>query len=64
MMPHPTLVPTTIENNLGRGRQEPEAAEEQESLKGEKQLGRNNQNARRSEEQRVWPSGDGWTWMI
>lgn len=53
MMPHPTLVPTAIENNLGSRRQEREAAEKQEPLKGEKQLGRNNQNARRSEEQRV-----------
>lgn len=58
-MPHPSLVPTTVGNNLGRGRQKQEAAEELE-----KQLGQNNQNAHGSEEQCVWPSGGGWTWMI
>lgn len=74
LKPHPTLVPTSVEDIWGAGgrngrqlrsrRQEQEAAEEPESLKGEKQLGRNNQNALGSEERRVWPSGDAWTWMI
>lgn len=61
-MPHSTLVPTSVENSLGSRRQEREAAEERESLKGEKQSGRNNQHARGSEERVSGQVGMvGWT---